>query len=154
MNPGTLRPLSLTACLALAACQGSGVPTNFDDGTWIFNPDRVWTAPEGGIAAPTDALDEADYSPSDTEPDWSVRVSAHGKSLELTVESADLTTINGTGGDAVGDRLHYDLTEGAFAGGRFEVWDDGSLQAELTLFGSGVPIVSSQRGDVVQEFGL
>jgi hypothetical protein len=33
-----------------------------------------------------------------------------------------------------------------FAGGRFAVWPgQTSLQAELTIYGSGVPIVSSER---------
>jgi hypothetical protein len=43
--------------------------------------------------------------------------------------------------------LRYELTEGAFAGGRFVIGSVASgLEAELTLYGSGVPIASSERG--------
>jgi hypothetical protein len=41
----------------------------------------------------------------------------------------------------------YELDEGTFAGGRFIVWIiDNSFEAELTIYGSGVPIVKSERG--------
>ncbi|NJL28936.1 MAG: hypothetical protein HC897_14125 [Thermoanaerobaculia bacterium] len=41
----------------------------------------------------------------------------------------------------------FDLDEGTFAGGRFVVWGGpAGLEAELTVFGSGVPILSSERG--------
>jgi hypothetical protein len=46
--------------------------------------------------------------------------------------------------------ITYDLINGTFAGGRFVVLasvDD--LQAELTIYGSGLPIVSSERGALV-----
>ena len=47
------------------------------------------------------------------------------------------------------DRIEYDLLEGTFAGGRFVIWEvGGSLQAELLIFGSGVPIVSGNRGSL------
>jgi hypothetical protein len=154
MNQRILRTVYAAACLALGACQDTGLPTNFGDGTWIFTVDRVWTAPEGGVDAPTDALDEADYTPTDAAADWSIWLSEHGKAVALTEVSAEETAIDGTRGDPVGDRLHYDLTAGVFAGGRFEVWDDGFLRAELTIYGSGVPIVSSARGDLVEIIGL
>jgi hypothetical protein len=40
----------------------------------------------------------------------------------------------------------FELDEGAFAGGRFVIRGD---EAELTMFGSGVPVVSSERGKLV-----
>jgi len=43
------------------------------------------------------------------------------------------------------------ITKDTFAGGRFVVWAaDVGLQAELTIYGSGVPIVSSERGPLVK----
>jgi hypothetical protein len=39
--------------------------------------------------------------------------------------------------------IQYDLDAGTFAGGRLVIWEvGGGLQAELTIYGSGVPIVS------------
>ena len=44
-------------------------------------------------------------------------------------------------------RLVYDLSEGTFADGRFTVWSTkGGLQGEVTIYGSGRPIVRSERG--------
>ena len=41
----------------------------------------------------------------------------------------------------------YELDEGVFAGGRFVVWiNNDSFEAELTIYGSGVPIIKSERG--------
>ena len=41
----------------------------------------------------------------------------------------------------------YDLDKGLFAGGRFFVWiTEGQFEAEYTIYGSGVPIIRSERG--------
>jgi hypothetical protein len=46
--------------------------------------------------------------------------------------------------------ITFELTEGTFAGGRFVVFQGSkTLQGELTLFGSGRPIVESHRGTLV-----
>ena len=55
--------------------------------------------------------------------------------------------VEGSLASATAERIEYNLSEGTFAGGRFMVWEGGSgLQAELTIYGSGVTIVSSERG--------
>ena len=42
---------------------------------------------------------------------------------------------------------NYSLTNGLFAGGRFNVWIvDKHFEAEFTVYGSGVPIIKSERG--------
>ena len=47
------------------------------------------------------------------------------------------------------ERLIYGLVDGAFAGGRIMVWREASrIQAELTIYGSGLPVVRSERGSV------
>jgi hypothetical protein len=48
------------------------------------------------------------------------------------------------------DGIHpatYELTGGTMAGGRFVI---SGGRAELTIYGSGVPIVESERGTLVQ----
>ena len=48
------------------------------------------------------------------------------------------------------DLRRYEIEEGLFAGGRFIVWiADDHFEAELTVYGSGVPIVTSERGRLV-----
>ena len=48
--------------------------------------------------------------------------------------------------------IKYDLVEGLDAGGRFIVWIYGKLlEAELTIYGSGVPILMSARGMLVKD---
>ena len=52
---------------------------------------------------------------------------------------------------ASGTQLSYALAQGTFAGGRFVVWaTEAGLQGELTLYGSGRPIVRSERGALVR----
>ena len=46
----------------------------------------------------------------------------------------------------------YDLDEGTFAGGRFVVWaGEKGLQAELTIFGSAVPLRYGGRGALTRK---
>jgi hypothetical protein len=51
---------------------------------------------------------------------------------------------------ATADRLIYAVVEGTFAGGRIMVWRaaNDDLQAELTIYGSGLPVIKSERGSI------
>lgn len=45
------------------------------------------------------------------------------------------------------EKLEYNINDGYFAGGRFLVWIENNLfNAELTEYGSGVPIIASGKG--------
>lgn len=136
----------IAGVVGLAACTGSTAPDELTDGGWSLHVDRTWTAPAEGVSSPSDPLDEADYETTAAGPVYPVIVSDGGASVAI----GD-TPLEGVRGDDVGARLHYDLDAGTFAGGRFEVWDDGGLQGELTVFGSGVPIVSSERGPLLPD---
>jgi len=126
------RVVGLLLLLGCGERQSAGI-----EGTWTLHVDRSWTTPDG-VTEPSQALDEADYH-AVTGPDYAVVITA-------TVVEVGEVPMEGARGADVGVRAHFDLDGGTFAGGRFEVWDDGGLQAELTLFGSGVPIASSERG--------
>jgi hypothetical protein len=135
----------------LAACHVERAPDDLRDGAWKFEIDRVWLPPTGGVSDPNEAFDEADYDRDVlSESNWTATFSGDLEALELRDTGIGITSgvqvILGVQGDPVGVRAHYDLADGAFAGGRFEVWDTGGLQAELTIYGSGVPVVSSARG--------
>ena len=68
--------------------------------------------------------------------------------------SGDHSSVSINPGDLSGTRetetdknLKYDINDGFFAGGRFVVWiENRQYHAELTQYGSGVPIVASVKG--------
>lgn len=127
---------------------GPGLDT-FTDGTWTLVVDRAWDGQSGDIQFPDDPLTEADYVPVAAGPSYAVVVSQGGNRVAITGSGGTLTgTLSPVGGL---NRLDYDLTGGTFAGGRFLVWSGTTtLQGELTLYGSGLPIVKSERGSLVK----
>ncbi len=47
--------------------------------------------------------------------------------------------------------LQYVIDDGFFAGGRFVIWiEDSQFHAELTVYGSGVPIIASVKGSLTE----
>jgi len=138
------------ACSSGSAKSGdAGVETatsvslaSFVDGAWRFEADRAWHGQDSGVTLPSDPLDERDYQPMTPTKVYQVVLSQAG-----TTVTVGTTPYSGTRAAASPDLLTFDLTTGTFAGGRFAVWPGhSSLQAELTIYGSGVPIVSSERG--------
>ena len=119
---------------------------DWNGGSFVFVVNREW-ADEGpdGPAFPHDELDEEDYRPVDDGPRHAVEVSADGARVEVGENP-----MVGERKDAGATRIAYDLSEGLFAGGRFVVWEtEEGLEAELTIYGSGRPIVQSERGRIV-----
>ena len=118
--------------------------SSFFDGTWEFRVDRAWDGTAGDVQFPTDALPEETYEPVSDGQVMEVVVSNVGAAIAIGAPP-----IKGSRISTTADRIEYDLLEGTFAGGRFVIWEvGGSLQAELLIFGSGVPIVSGDRGSL------
>lgn len=114
------------------------------DGHWRLDVDRVLKANRPNEGLPADPLSEADYQPVPAGTTYDVVVS--GKTADIAVGP---TPFKGVRGERTGERVMYDLQAGGtFAGGRFVVSPGprNTLQAELTLYGSGVPIAKSERG--------
>jgi hypothetical protein len=98
------------------------------------------------VAFPSDQMTEADYQPVSDGPTYPIVVS--DRSSRVAIGSPPLegsrTTVATKG-------IVYELREGTFAGGRFVVWSSNQgLQGELTIYGSGLPIVRSERGTLAQ----
>jgi len=117
---------------------------DFLDGDWTFVVDRRWDGTTGGVKFPTDELGESAYQSVSDGATMTVTVSEDG--AKVAIGDGELAGVRGSSDGTV---VQYDLDSGTFAGGRFVVWAVGDcLQAELTIFGSGVPIVQSERGEL------
>ncbi len=154
----------LVACLLAAATQscvvfvstGPTPPPNvviiLTPGTWVLCADRTGSAVPGSAAYPqhpSDPLREGDYRTT-AGVRYSILVTAEGRSVSITASPP----INGTRTERSDDRVTYALSGGLAAGGRLVVWKEGTgYQGELTVYGSGVPVVKSERGAVVRASG-
>jgi hypothetical protein len=128
-------------------CLCGAASASFDSGAWRLQVDRRWNGEPTSVGSPESELAESDYhSVSDA--------AAHDLLVSNFLREVSIGTAPWLGAIAKGTRgtLRYELTTGAFAGGRFVVWSNArGLEAELTLYGSGVPIASSERGRLVRK---
>ena len=114
-------------------------------GSWELHVDRVWAGAQGGVTFPLAELVESDFRPSPSPVKYAMLFSVQA----TTVSIGDSLTIKGTLASETDERVTYSLNEGLFAGGRLVIWRAGKeLQGELTIYGSGLPIVRSERGKV------
>jgi hypothetical protein len=113
---------------------------------------RTWD--HSMVQFPSEELPEAAYSPLADGPRHAVRFSTDAATAEITPAASSFDAeVAGTDGVIVGTcytlaplRIAYGL-DASLGGGRFIVWtQDSTLQAELTYYGSGVPIIRSTRG--------
>jgi hypothetical protein len=112
------------------------------DGEWTLRVDRQLQT--DGVSFPSDPLPESAYRL--TESTRALRVVISEKGAKVLIEGdGDGYPIHGTRTSTSSDRLSYETD--SFAGGRFAIWRSATgLQAEETMFGSGVPIIHSYRG--------
>jgi hypothetical protein len=117
------------------------------DGEWLLQVNRRWNGDLTGIDSSSTPLPQEDYEPTSDGTSYVVRLARDWFEASIGDEPllGELTT-------EPGDKLTYEITTGTTAGGRLVIWTDASgLQAELTIYGSGVPIVSSERGPLVPQ---
>lgn len=114
----------------------------------LYQPTREWQRPPGAPRFMVE-LSETDYRPR-VGPTVMLKFSEDAQYVQL-VPIAKGVPIEG--GEVVGgtrdpkflDRAYFDLS--LVAGGRFEIKvRAGKLEAEYTIYGSGVPVISSTRG--------
>lgn len=112
-----------------------------------FLADRAVNGPSSSVQLPSDPLPESDYMALPQNKSYAVSFAVDGNTLTVVGDA----TIAGTWDQQAGGTRRFNLTSGVFAGGRFDVWSgDTAFNAELTIYGSGVPIVSSERGTLVE----
>jgi hypothetical protein len=120
------------------------------DGVWELRIDR-----QGGSEDSDEAfgfLPETRYHAVENGPTYHVVISERGE--RASVEGTRGTTqfaVVAQRASIADQQAWYELTD-AFAGGRFVVWrSDSGLQGELTVYGSGRPIISSERGAFIKD---
>ena len=131
----------LLSAAVLAGCGGSTTQ-------YVMRVDRMYdrSAAQQPQVPPEELAPES-YRPAAPADRWQVVI--RGSKVVLTAIGEHPTKVTRLEGKEVPsgrpEERRFDL-EGVLGGGRFLVHGD---DAELTLFGSGVPVVSSERGKLV-----
>jgi hypothetical protein len=142
--------ICLTLLLMLVSCNdiNTGKVTDFstlNGNNYLMKVDRISDHPE--VSLPSDNLNESNFTEYNEEKTYTVYFSGDGMTVTL-----DPGQLGGTRKEVLDNTVTYELTEGVFAGGRFIVWpDEDHFKAELTIYGSGVPIIWSERGNLLAE---
>lgn len=112
--------------------------------TYIVKIVKVATSPD--VQFPGDPLQERDYTPTHEVILYYIEFSDDGERVAIKPG-----IISGKRKDTDEKYLHYELDEGLFAGGRFLIWiNNGNFEIEYTMYGSGVPVIKSERGILQQ----
>ena len=106
--------------------------------------DRVWD-PAEQPRFPHDDLPDTSYRRLPDEQSYPKQwdVTVDGDQVKLTFGTK---TLRGRETSNMFNERRFEITEGAMAGGRFVM---RGTDAEITLFGSGVPVASSERGKLI-----
>jgi hypothetical protein len=116
---------------------------------YILTITHIWDGSSGSPQFPSDELSECDYGAVDDGPQYEVRISEDGHQIEIVGHDFS-EPIVGHRSEGTGQSVRFDLQ--LFAGGRFRIWIQGvKLTAELTAYGSGLPIISSERGELSEK---
>ena len=128
--------------LVLAAC-ASSAPPPVPPARSVMVVDRTYMRDREREVAESDELPATSYKAVTPADRWNVAI--EGASIVLTPIGKPQARIEGVEKPGAKGERRFDLTS-AFAGGRFVLRGD---DAELTIYGSGVPIISSERGKLV-----
>jgi hypothetical protein len=159
----------LSAVLVSALACGACAPTDssltesagFHDGAWVLVVDRALRDGSGTTGLPEAPLSESDFAPAAGNTRYQVDVSEQGAQIVINATLAPETPGSGKGTtivhlvgrleSATPDSWTYQIVAGSFAGGRFVASQiSGGLQGELTTYGSGRPVLRSERGPLRQ----
>jgi hypothetical protein len=138
---------SVMACGKASGPTGNsplGVISAFHDGAWVLAVDRALPSGGSAVGSPAIPLLESDFVAVTGDTTYRLELSEQGARI-VTAEPHMVGRLE----DVSADRLTYGLVEGTFAGGRIVVWQSsGGLQGELAIYGSGVPVIRSERGSL------
>jgi hypothetical protein len=110
--------------------------------TFILKVNRISVGP--GVQFPADSLTESNYTATNENIQHEVTFTANGQSVSISPGP-----VAGSKEKDNGVCKFYELSDGLFAGGRFLIWiSNDEFQGEFTVYGSGVPIIRSERGEL------
>jgi hypothetical protein len=116
-----------------------GLLSGTDSTSYYFYVTKIADHPS--VGSPLDSLREDQYIIDSTHSYYDVRFSLQKDTAFVKHDSLICVKVFESA-----DMRKYNIVN-AFAGGRFWVWLRAvPLQAELTIYGSGVPIIKSERG--------
>ena len=121
--------------------------SQLDGESYTLEVDRIANNPD--VQFPLESLQEADYEATDDGNRYEVRFSAIPETVTISGRPAGEAPVILTGTIVADDEelRRYGVDEVLFAGGRFDVWiADDHFEAELTVYGTGIPIIRSERG--------
>jgi len=114
-------------------------------GNYTFQVTRISEHP--AVQFPTDTITENQYNIDSSGKEYEILFSSEGNQISIQSDS-----IIGQISYQSSQLIKYDLVQGLFAGGRFIAWFDGlTVKAEMTVYGSGVPIILSERGKLIKK---
>jgi hypothetical protein len=134
--------VALLSSVALAAC---GKTTS--SGHYILRVDQKLDRsidPKVG-SDPTKPIPDSSFKPQPAEDRYEVTVSGDRITIVPLFAPSGVGTIDGTRAASSVGETRFDLK--AFAGGSFVI---RGARGELTIYGSGVPIASSERGSLIE----
>lgn len=143
----TLMINSLATCVVvvLTMCQSSPDELeNIDqlnNGTYTLTVDRVLNN-AAAVTTQNDELSDDQYMTVSQLIEYQITFSNDAENISI-----EPVSIIGERIETTDEAYYYELVDGVFAGGRLIVRNTGSqLEAEFTIYGSGVPITKSERG--------
>lgn len=114
-------------------------------GSYTFQVTRAAEHPD--VQFPSDTLSEDMYELCDVERNYEILFSSDGNRISIQSDS-----IAGQRSNQSNQYINFDLVKGLFAGGRFLIWlNEELIEAEFTIYGSGVPIIKSERGLLIKK---
>ena len=140
--------LIVIAFLVVFGCSNDGTEliadfSQLDRESYILEVNRIAEHPD--VQFPFEQLQETDYEETDQGTKYEVSFSEIAQTITIVpgpiagrmeIDEANLR--------------QYELYDGLFAGGRFNVWiTNNHFEAEYTVYGSGVPIITSERGKLL-----
>lgn len=141
--------LNVYLCIVLVLCTMCKKQTDNNDnidfsllngGDYILKVDRVSKKPN--VQFPRDSLYESYYTVTNEDIQHEVTFTEDGRMISINPGPVS--------GEKTKDgeiSKYYEIVDGLFAGGRFIVWiNNEKFEAEYTIYGSGVPIIKSERG--------
>ncbi|MBX3191456.1 MAG: hypothetical protein KF819_30960 [Labilithrix sp.] len=109
---------------------------------WVLRVDRALDA--SSRARLSEPIDEASYTPQPPADRYEIVV--RGDAVEVAPLDGKLGKMTGAREASTTGETRFRLSEGTFAGGVLVVRGD---RGEITIYGSGVPIVLSERGALI-----